>query len=140
MRTILAFALFAATLAAVAGCVQKAAAEELVGTWTLDSNAMKSSPEYQSATPEERKMAEMMFSAMKLDLTFTATEVRMDMEMMGDRKSDSKPYTVKSENGKTLVLSSKNDLGMDEDVTVVVDSQTLTFHSPEGKFTLRRKQ
>jgi len=140
MRTILALAALAATLATLSGCVQEAAAETIVGTWTLDPAAMKSTPEYQNATPDEKKMAEMMFSAMKLEITFTKTDVRMDVEMMGNKQSESKPYTVKSEKGSTLVLSTKDDQGMDEDVTVTVGADTLMFKAENESFTMKRKK
>jgi hypothetical protein len=123
-----------------ADSTQGSAVELLIGTWTLDTDAMRASEEFQKSTPEEKQMAEMMFSQMKMDFTFTATDFRTDMEMMGQKESDTKPYTVKSANGNTLVLSAEDENGKTEEIQVVVAAKTLTFQSPQGSFTLRRKQ
>ena len=138
MRTIIVLVALAATLATVAGSVQEAAAETIVGTWTIDSEAMKSTPEYQSATPEEKQMAEMMLSAMKLEITFTKSDVTMNIDMMGNKQTETKPYTVKSQNGPTMVISSKDDMGNDEEIIVVVGANTLTFKQGTESFTMKR--
>jgi len=140
MRSFLALAVLAALLATVSGCSQSSAADQIVGTWTLDPDAMKNSEEYKNSTPEEKQMAEMMFASMKMEMTFTKTDVRMDMDMMGNKETETKPYTVKSEKGSTLVLSTKDDNGMDESVTVTVGADTLTFEAEGNSFTMRRKK
>lgn len=140
MRTILALAALAATLATLSGCVQEAAAETIVGTWTLDPAAMKSSPEYKNATDEEKQMAEMMFASMKMELVFTKTDVTMNIDMMGNKQTETKPYTVKSQNGPTMVITSKDDMGNDEEITVVVGEDTLTFKQGTESFTMKRRK
>ena len=60
------------------------------------------------------------------------------MDMMGQKKSDSSPYTVVSSDGDTLVLESEKD-GQKERVTVRVMGDRLEFQSGDDKFTLKRK-
>jgi hypothetical protein len=138
-RTTIAIVAALAAALSVPGCTQNAASA-LVGTWTIDMSAMKDTEEYKNSSEEEKKMAEAMLSAMKVEITFTETEVQMNSEMMGQKQTEKKAYRVKSANGNNLVLSAKNESGVEEDVDVVVDGDTLHFKEGQTSFQMKRKK
>ena len=139
MRTVRSLLLAVCGLAlALPGCTggTASASELLLGTWTIDVNAMKKTDDYQKASDAERKMMEGFLSAMELEVTFTQTEVKSKMSMFGQTQEDSMPYSIKSQNGSTLILTSPKE---PEDVTVVVAPKRLTFQKGNETFELKRK-
>jgi hypothetical protein len=140
VRTLLSIAVLGLVLALVLpGCSSASASSQLLGTWSLDIEAMKQMDEFKNAAEAEQKMMEMMYGNMKMEFTFTETEVSMAGEMMGQKQSDTKPYTIKSEQGNTLVISVKNDEGVDEDVTAIVGGDTLSLNRGNESYELKRK-
>ncbi len=146
VRTICSFSIIIGALAlghVLTGCQSASASapasQQLLGTWTIDGDAMKQSDDYKKASSQEKQMMESMLSMMKMEITFTKTEVKMEMDMMGQKQSETKPYSVKSEAGNTLVLTSKNDAGVNEDVTVIVVGDSLKLKQGEQSFEMKRK-
>ncbi len=98
-------------------------ADQLIGTWEIDIDALKKTDEFKKQmekVPEaQRAMAEGMLSAIKADFEFTKDgKVKINMEMMGEKKTDEGSYKVKSSTADsvTLVVDTKEKKG--EEMTV----------------------
>jgi len=107
--------IFIFTAALILGSCGKGKDSKLLGKWKWDAP----SAEYGEMTIE-----------------FTKDKVMMEMKMPNETKSekDEKPYTVKSDDGKTIVVESpkKGTSGEKEDVKITVDGDKMTINGADG--------
>lgn len=124
--------------AGLAGCFDSPE-EKLLGTWVLDIASFEELDEYKRMPEEQKELAMGMLESMHMEITFTKDTIRADMEVFGQKKSDSKAYEVKSADGNRLVLSAKDDNGKMRDVPVEIRGDVMFFDLGKGKVALKRK-
>ena len=112
---------------------------QLQGTWVIDPEMAKSQPEFQEAPKAAQDMMLKLLEQMKMEMTFSASDVRIVSDMMGEKQDESRPYTVVSEEDNTLVIEATDESGVKQELTVTVEGDKLTFTDGEESFALRRK-
>ena len=126
--------------ATIAGCGGSASAStQLLGDWEIDVDGMKEMEEFKKASEMEQKMMVGMLEGMDLTVTFTESEMKSSMSMMGKTKEDSQPYSIRSENGRSLVIVGKRQDGTEEAINVTIRGKKMTVVSGNDKFALKRK-
>ena len=136
MRHIIAITLIGGLLAACG----KSGADALIGTWVLDPEGLAEFDEnFRNLPPAQKAQAKAMMEQMKFELTFTKDKVKMVMDMMGEKKTDEREYTVKSTDGNKIVLAAKTDGGKERTITVEVRGDRLYFSDGQKKLSFRRK-
>ena len=133
----LTFALVLAPL--LAACGGSSANEPLLGTWTLDLDAMMERDEFKNTPAGQKKYMEGMLASMKVEITFTDDMMKTEVSALGRNESHEQSYTVESADGDKLVLASKDEDGNEEAVTVTVTGHTLTFTAGDDTYELKRK-
>ena len=76
----------------------------LLGKWTLDVEGMKQFDEFKKLPPEQQKMALAMVSSMKMQIEFTDKTIKMNVNMMGQKKSEETPYSILKQEGDAYTI------------------------------------
>ena len=99
----------------------------LEGSWVMDLAGFKALPEFAKLSPQEKQMAEQMFSVMKMDLTIGADTIKMDGELMGKKQTRETSYKVIKQEGNvyTVEVSGKDGKKAKTQVMEVKGNQLL---------------
>lgn len=116
-------AIAATALLGLTAC-SKSPAEKIVGSWSVDVDALAQTEEFKNMPEDKRKMALEMAKGMMSQMTFEITKDKIKTSMMG--KTMEATYTVKSTDGDKITLLTKEikdgKEGKEEEVTMVASS------------------
>ncbi|MDH3591905.1 MAG: hypothetical protein OER88_08510 [Planctomycetota bacterium] len=119
-------------LAMIAAC---GGGNPLIGTWTLDAEETKKG----LGDSAEEKMAAGMLGMMKLEVTFTDSEMKFSMEAMGQKQSETQTYTITKQDGDQVTIESTDKDGKKETKTVTVDGDLMKVSEKGMTMVLRRQ-
>ncbi|MDH3591906.1 MAG: hypothetical protein OER88_08515 [Planctomycetota bacterium] len=105
-------------------------ANPLVGIWKLDVAASK-----EGLAP---KVAERL-SKMKFELTFTETEIKYMMDVMGNTNSDTATYAIAKRDGNRFTVETTDRNGRKDSQTLTVDGDVLKMAKTGMSLILRRQ-
>ena len=123
---------------ALSACSKKAPVDAILGSWTIDTDAMKQTEEFKKMPEAQRKMAEGMISAMKMSVEITKDTMKMSMSMMRKEKTDSLKYKVLKAEGDVISVETTNGKGKKESGTLTIKGGKL--HMKKGKQTMVLKR
>lgn len=139
---VLALSLAPAGCSSESGAASGASAStssKLNGTWQIDPEMAKSQPEFKDAPKDVQDMMMKAMEMMKMEVTFSGSEVRMVSDMMGQKDDESWPYTVVSESGNVIVIEGTDKEGLKQRLELTVDGDKMTVVDGPESFTLVRK-
>ena len=111
----------------------------LAGAWVIDLEAMKQSPGFAQASPEDRQQALAMLSMMQVDFEFTEDTITSKVGFMGQVKETSDRYRILEVQGSTFKIESIDASGTVSLIDARLDGDRLHLNDPKvGSFLLKR--
>ena len=135
-RSFLWVALACVTL--TAGC--GAGGGGLVGTWTLDAEALSEMPDFEKMSDQEKQMSKTIMGMMKVEITFGSNgKMTAVAEAMGQKTEYEADYTSTDKGNGVYEIKTTEEDGTPKTVSVELKGDLLFVTDGEQKFPLRRK-
>ena len=111
----------------------------LVGSWVMDLDAMKQSPGFTEATPEQRQQMLAMLSMMQVSFEFTEDTITSKMGFAGQVDETKDSYRIIDVSGSTFKIESTDASGTVSVIDARLDGDRLELTDPKaGSFQLKR--
>ncbi|MGC6416999.1 MAG: hypothetical protein ACON3Z_07765 [Bradymonadia bacterium] len=81
----------------------------LEGRWTIDPEAIAQLEEFKKLPEQQRAMTLMMFKNLKMEITFGASQIATNGEMMGQKRAEMTNFKILKRDGNTLKIESRKD-------------------------------